>query len=40
MKMEHAVRSPSDGVVSSIPVTVDQQVDADQVLAVVEDEAE
>ncbi len=40
MKMEHAVRSPSDGIVASIPVAVDQQVDADQVLAVVEDEGE
>jgi acetyl/propionyl-CoA carboxylase alpha subunit len=37
MKMEHAVRSPGDGIVASIPVAVDQQVDADQVLAVVED---
>jgi acetyl/propionyl-CoA carboxylase alpha subunit len=36
MKMEHAVKSPADGVVSSIPVTVGQQVQADQVLAVVE----
>ena len=36
MKMEHAVRSPVDGTVASIPVAVDQQVDADQVLAVVE----
>ena len=39
MKMEHAVRSPSDGIVTSIPVAVDQQVDADQVLAVVEEPA-
>ena len=36
MKMEHAVKSPVDGVVSSIPVSVGQQVNADQVLAVVE----
>jgi acetyl/propionyl-CoA carboxylase alpha subunit len=36
MKMEHSVRSPVDGVVTSIPVVVGQQVDADQVLAVVE----
>ena len=36
MKMEHAVKSPSDGVVTSIPVSVGQQVEADQVLAVVE----
>ena len=35
MKMEHAVKSPSDGVVSSVPVSVGQQVEADQVLAVV-----
>jgi acetyl/propionyl-CoA carboxylase alpha subunit len=37
MKMEHAVRSPSDGIVSSVPVTVGQHVDADHVLAVVEE---
>ena len=37
MKMEHTVRSPSDGVVSSIRGAVDLLVDADQVLAVVEE---
>jgi biotin carboxyl carrier protein len=36
MKMEHAVKAPADGVVSSIPVAVGHQVEADQVLAVVE----
>jgi acetyl-CoA/propionyl-CoA carboxylase biotin carboxyl carrier protein len=36
MKMEHAVRAPVAGHVSSMPVAVGQQVDADQVLAVVE----
>ena len=40
MKMEHAVRAPVDGVVASIPVSVGQQVDANQVLAVVETSAE
>lgn len=35
MKMEHAVRTPADGVVTSISVTVGDQVDSGQVLAVV-----
>ena len=35
MKMEHSIRAPVDGTVSSIPVVVGQQVGADQVLAVV-----
>ena len=38
MKMEHAVRAPADGIVSTIPVSVGSQVEADQVLAVVEPE--
>jgi acetyl-CoA carboxylase biotin carboxylase subunit len=35
MKMEHAVRSPIDGTVSSVRVEADQQVEADEVLVVV-----
>jgi acetyl/propionyl-CoA carboxylase alpha subunit len=35
MKMEHAVRAPHDGVVSSLPVAVGETVDTGQVLAVV-----
>jgi biotin carboxyl carrier protein len=37
MKMEHSVRSPAGGTVASIPVAVGDQVEADQVLAVVEE---
>jgi biotin carboxyl carrier protein len=36
MKMEHTVRAPADGVVTTILVTVGQQVDAGQVLAIVQ----
>jgi biotin carboxyl carrier protein len=35
MKMEHTVRAPADGVVSSIAVVVGAQVESGQVLAVV-----
>jgi len=35
MKMEHTVRSPADGVVSALPVTIGQQIEAGTVLAVV-----
>ncbi len=35
MKMEHAVRSPVTGTVGSVSVRVGEQVEADQVLAVV-----
>jgi propionyl-CoA carboxylase alpha chain len=35
MKMEHTVRAPTDGVVTTISVTAGEQVDAGQVLAVV-----
>ena len=35
MKMEHAVKAPAAGVIASIQVEVDQQVDADEILAVV-----
>jgi propionyl-CoA carboxylase alpha chain len=34
--MEHTVRAPADGVVTTILVTVGQQVDAGQVLAIVQ----
>jgi biotin carboxyl carrier protein len=37
MKMEHSVRAPIDGVVSSVKVAPGDQVEADQVLAVVTD---
>ncbi|MCV7054318.1 acetyl/propionyl/methylcrotonyl-CoA carboxylase subunit alpha [Mycolicibacterium gilvum] len=37
MKMEHAVRAPSDGIVTTLSVTVGDQVDSGQVLAVVSD---
>jgi acetyl/propionyl-CoA carboxylase alpha subunit len=36
MKMEHTVRAPADSVVTTILVTVGQQVDAGQVLAIVQ----
>jgi propionyl-CoA carboxylase alpha chain len=36
MKMEYTVRAPADGVVTTILVTVGQQVDAGQVLAIVQ----
>ncbi len=36
MKMEHAVRAPAAGTVSSLPVVAGQQVDAGAVLAVVD----
>ena len=39
MKMEHTVRAPSDGVVTSVLVTQGEQVSADQVLAVVAEAA-
>jgi propionyl-CoA carboxylase alpha chain len=35
MKMEHTVRAPEDGVVSALHVAAGEQVDADQLLAVV-----
>jgi acetyl-CoA carboxylase biotin carboxylase subunit len=35
MKMEHTVRAPEDGVVSALHVAAGDQVDADQLLAVV-----
>jgi propionyl-CoA carboxylase alpha chain len=35
MKMEHAVRAPSAGVVTSLPVAAGETVRAGQVLAVV-----
>ena len=35
MKMEHAVKAPAAGVIASIQVEVDQQVDDDEILAVV-----
>jgi acetyl/propionyl-CoA carboxylase alpha subunit len=35
MKMEHAVRTPADGIVTAISVAVGDQVDSGQVLAVV-----
>jgi acetyl-CoA carboxylase biotin carboxylase subunit len=35
MKMEHTVRAPEDGVVSALHVATGEQVDADQLLAVV-----
>jgi propionyl-CoA carboxylase alpha chain len=35
MKMEHTVRSPADGIVTTIPVNTGDQVDSGQVLAVV-----
>jgi acetyl/propionyl-CoA carboxylase alpha subunit len=38
MKMEHAVRAPHDGVVTSLHATVGQPVDTGHVLAVVHDE--
>jgi propionyl-CoA carboxylase alpha chain len=38
MKMEHTVRAPADGVVTSILVTQGQQVDSGAVLAVVQGE--
>jgi propionyl-CoA carboxylase alpha chain len=36
MKMEHPVTAPADGVVAELAVGVGSQVDAGQVLAVVE----
>ncbi|MEX1280037.1 MAG: biotin/lipoyl-containing protein, partial [Acidimicrobiia bacterium] len=40
MKMEHAVRAPSDGTVAEVRVAEGAQVEADEVLVVVdEDEA-
>ncbi|WP_288047875.1 biotin carboxylase N-terminal domain-containing protein, partial [Nocardia sp.] len=38
MKMEHAIRTPADGIVTKIPISVASQVDAGRVLAVVVDE--
>jgi propionyl-CoA carboxylase alpha chain len=35
MKMEHTVKAPADGVVGALHVAVGEQVDADQLLAVV-----
>ncbi|CAN5211854.1 biotin carboxylase N-terminal domain-containing protein [soil metagenome] len=35
MKMEHAVRAPNDGIVESVLVSVGEQVDIGQVLAIV-----
>lgn len=35
MKMEHAVKAPTAGVIASIQVEADQQVDADEVLAII-----
>ncbi|PPJ28238.1 acetyl/propionyl/methylcrotonyl-CoA carboxylase subunit alpha [Nocardia nova] len=37
MKMQHTIRTPSDGIVVKIPVAVAAQVDSGQVLAVVQD---
>ena len=39
MKMEHAVRAPADGIVSSIAVSTGEQVDSGQVLVVMHDGA-
>lgn len=39
MKMEHTIRTPADGIVVKIPVSVAAQVDSGQVLAVVQDGA-
>ena len=39
MKMEHSIRAPVDGIVSSIPVILGEQVQADQILAVVDAES-
>jgi propionyl-CoA carboxylase alpha chain len=36
MKMEHTVRTPTDGVVAAISVIAGEQVESGQVLAVVE----
>ena len=38
MKMEHTVRAPADGVVTTILVTAGQQVDSGEVLAIVQGE--
>ena len=38
MKMEHTLRAPHDGVVSSVQAGPDDQVDAEQVLVVVDEE--
>jgi propionyl-CoA carboxylase alpha chain len=38
MKMEHTVRAPADGVVSTIAVAAGDQVDSGQVLAVVDED--
>jgi propionyl-CoA carboxylase alpha chain len=38
MKMEHSITSPADGIVSEVLVSVGQQVETGQVLAVVEDD--
>ena len=35
MKMEHAVKAPTDGVVERLPVSEGEQVDTDALLAVV-----
>ena len=37
MKMQHTIRTPSDGIVVKIPVSVATQVDSGQVLAIVQD---
>ncbi|WP_330256105.1 ATP-grasp domain-containing protein [Nocardia sp. NBC_00565] len=37
MKMEHTIRTPADGIVTKIPVSLSAQVDAGQVLAIVHD---
>jgi biotin carboxyl carrier protein len=39
MKMEHAIRSPHDGEVTEVCVTVGSQVETDQVLVVVAEAA-
>ena len=39
MKMEIPVESPKSGTLTSIKVVPEEQVDEDQVLAIVEDEA-
>jgi propionyl-CoA carboxylase alpha chain len=40
MKMEHAIRTPSAGVVTALPVTLGTQVDSGTVLALVEESVE
>ncbi|MEZ5159569.1 MAG: biotin/lipoyl-containing protein [Marmoricola sp.] len=37
MKMQHAIKAPTDGMVTALPVAVGTQVAAGEVLAVIEE---